>query len=137
MVSTAKGREVVRHYIICVAGLLPHIEGEQLARHEMPIPKVNVAMRRIRRAATAVCPDSGADRPLVPDLCLGLRLGRSDNRVRKPSPCVRGAQRGAISRSTWGRRAGCGDSRAWSNAVRSSSGWVIRCSGPFAGVRWA
>jgi hypothetical protein len=45
-----------------------------------------------------------------------------DNRVRKPSPGVRGAQRGAISRSMWRRRAGGGDSRAWSNAVRSSSG---------------
>ena len=54
--------------------------------------------------------------------CLGLRLGRSGNRVRKPSPGVRGAQRGAISRSTWRRRAGYGDSGDWSNAVRSSCG---------------
>jgi hypothetical protein len=64
-----------------------------------------------------------------------LRLGRSGNRVRKPPPGVRGAQRGAISRSTWRGRAGCGDSGAWSNVVRSSSGWEIRCSGPSAGVR--
>src|SRR5262249_61644366 len=90
-----------------------------------------------RRPEKAVRPDPGADRPVVPGLCLGLRLGRSGNRVRKPSPGVRGAQRGAISRSTWRRRGGCGDSGAGSNAVRSSSGWEIRCSGPFAGARWA
>jgi hypothetical protein len=35
------------------------------------------------------------------------------------------------------RRAGCGDSGAWSHAVRSSSGWENRCSGPSAGVRGA
>src|SRR5262249_5648968 len=68
----------------------------------------------------AVRPNPGAVRPPVPGLCLGLRLGRSGNRVRKPSPGVRGVQRGAFSRSTWRRTAGCGDSRAWPNAVRTS-----------------
>lgn len=35
------------------------------------------------------------------------------------------------------RRAGCGNSGAGSNAVRSSSGWEIRCPGPFGRIRWA
>ena len=81
--------------------------------------------------------DAGADRPLMPRLCLGVRLGRSGNRVRKSSPRVRSAQRRAISRSAWRRRADCGDSGAWPNAVTSSSGWEHRCPYPVAGVRWA
>jgi len=63
-----------------------------------------------RRAAAVVRPDSGADRPLVPRLCFGMRLGRSGKRVRKASPGVRGAQRGAFSRSPCQRRVHCGTS---------------------------
>jgi len=74
-------------------------------------PFISIALRRLspiipiirllstgdgRYPEETVCPDSGEDCLLVPDLCLGLRLGRSGKRVRKPSQGVRGAQRGAI-----------------------------------------
>jgi hypothetical protein len=58
-----------------------------------------------RRATAVVRPDAGADRPLVPRLCLGLRLGRCGNRVPKASPGVHAAQRGAFSRSPCQRKA--------------------------------
>jgi hypothetical protein len=70
----------------------------------------------------------------VPRQCLGLSLGRSGNRVRKASPSVGGAHGGAISRSTWRRRADCGDSGASPNAVRSPCGQDNRCRCPCGGV---
>jgi len=92
---------------------------------------------RSRRAAAVVRRNSGADRPLVSRLCLGLRLGRSGQRVRKPSPGVRGPQHEAISRSPCQRRppaAAPGPRRERSGV---HPGGENRCPCTFAGVTWA
>jgi hypothetical protein len=95
------------------------------SRHEEILAEV---VRAERRAERILNPDF-SDGSIVSAWRLRLYLGKTQR--------FRGVQRGVISRSRWRRRAGCGDSGAWSNPVRSSSGWEIRCSGPFAGVRWA
>jgi hypothetical protein len=68
----------------------------------------------------------------------GGLVGRTRERG-LPVRVVNVAQPGgeAILMSAWGRRAHCGDSRAWPDSVRSTSGRAHRCPCPFAEVRWA
>src|SRR5262249_11767139 len=57
----------------------------------------HLAIGRGRRAEEAVRPSLGADSPLAFGLCLGLRFAAADKRVRRWSPCVRGASRKPVA----------------------------------------